>query len=132
MADRFLSRVPRVSELYRLVVKHAAYKWEELCMGLLELDEDGAKLEAIRRDFIQLGVERCCLQVFLDWVRGEGALPVSWCTVITCLQDMEMHKVARDIKEAFKDEEAPNRKKPYMYCTLLLSSLTSYRPHPHV
>lgn len=70
-------------------------------MGL-EFDPDGSKQEAIRQDFIQLGVERCCLQVFLLWERegGGGGKPVCWGSVITCLQDMDMNRVVRDIKEA--------------------------------
>ena len=103
-----------MSELSRLVVGRAAYRWEELCLGLLVRDKDGAKLGAIRRDFIQQGVEMCCLQVFLCWVKGEGALPVSWDTVFTCLQDMDMEAVVRDVKKALQEEkeeeEAQTRK----------------------
>ena len=88
----------------------AAYRWEGLCLGLLVEDKDGAKLEAIRRDFIQQGVEMCCLQVFLCWVKGEGALPVSWDTVFTCLQDMgDMDAVVRDVKKALQEEEEEHK-----------------------
>jgi hypothetical protein len=104
-----LSNVPLVSGLYGLVVKQAAYRWEELCLGLLVNDKDGAKLAAIRRDFIQQGVEMCCLQVFLDWIKGGGALPVSWGTVITCLHDMEMHRLAEDVERAVQEDATSDR-----------------------
>lgn len=99
--DAFLSRVPRVSELYRQVVKHVAHKWEELCM-CLEFDPYGTKQETIRQDFIKQGVEMCCLQVLLLWIRegGGSGKTVCWGSIITCLQDMELRTVAKDLKEA--------------------------------
>lgn len=75
-------------------------------MGLLEMDKYGAKLETIRRDFVQQGVEMCCLQVFLCWVKGEDTQqPASWETVLTCLHDMDMNAVVKDIKKALQEEE---------------------------
>ena len=95
----FLDATPRLSHLYRLVIRKVAHRWEELCISL-KLDEDGSKIEIIRRDFIQQGVENCCLKVMQDWVNWEGAREKpTWQTLILCLQDMEFNKVAKEIEE---------------------------------
>lgn len=103
-AGSFLSRVPTLPELYKHVIKKVAHDWEPLCISL-ELDEDGAKLEAIRRDHIQHGVEKCCLHSLLPWLKGGGKKPVTWNTLLACLQDNEFNKVAKNIKEALKEDE---------------------------
>lgn len=70
----------------------------------LELDKDGAKLAAIRRDFVRMGVDTCCIQVFYHWLKGEGRLPVNWDTVIACLRDMEVHRVVKEIEKVLGGE----------------------------
>ena len=102
--DSFLSGVPRLRDLYQHVIRRVSDRWEELCI-LLELDEDGAKLAAIRRDHILQGVEMCCLHAIQYWLKGQGApsqKSVCWDTIITCLQDMGLQGIVRDIKQAFK------------------------------
>lgn len=94
-----LSGVPKMRDLYRLVIKRVAHKWEELCISFA-LDDDGAQLLAIRRDHIQHGVEKCCLHAILHWLKGEGKTPVCWNTMITCLKEIEQYRDARDIQEA--------------------------------
>lgn len=66
---------------------------------LLQLDNDGDKMAAIRRDFANMGVEMCCMQVFQHWLKGEGREPVNWSTVKKCLQDMDRFDVVKDIEE---------------------------------
>ena len=97
----YLSNTPTIPDLYRYVVPKVAFKWEGLCI-LLELDQDGAKLATIRRDMFHLGAEMCLMQAFILWLRGGGKKPVSWHTVITCLQDMEFHAVVKDLQSILK------------------------------
>lgn len=102
VSKSFLDATPRMSDLYRLVIRKVAHKWEELCIGL-KLDEDGSRVEIIRKDFIQQGVENCCLKVIRLWLGWEGAREMpTWQALILCLQDMAFNKVAKEIKEDAK------------------------------
>lgn len=94
----FAIRVPTIKELYHIIRK-VAYKWEELTV-YLELDKDGGRVLAIRRDFIQHGVEICCLQALHHWLNGEGKQPVTWATLLSCLKDMDCSAVASQIEQA--------------------------------
>lgn len=94
----YLNRTPTTPELYRHLVQRVAYKWEGLCI-LLELDQDGTKLEIIRRDFFHLGSEMCLMQAFLLWLKRGGRQPVNWNTIITCLEDMEFYAVVKDLQK---------------------------------
>ena len=94
--SKILDSVPNLSKLFRLVVKRVAWQWEGLATTL-ELDNDGRKIDAIRRDFWGVGVEICCMQAIHHWVRGEGKGPVSWRTLLKCLEDMECAQIAEEI-----------------------------------
>jgi hypothetical protein len=98
---RYLDAVPNLSEIYRLVVKRVAWKWERLAT-MLELD--GRKIDVIRRDFWGVGVEICCMQAIHHWVRGEGTVPVSWRTLLKCLEDIECGQVAEEIADQLESE----------------------------
>lgn len=95
-SSKYLDTVPNLSALFRLVVKRVAWQWEKLAT-MLELDNDGRKIDAIRRDFWGVGVEICCMQAIHHWVRGEGKGPVSWRTLLKCLEHIECGQVAEDI-----------------------------------
>ena len=101
MTARFISAVPKIKDLYDHVICKVAYKWEELTIQL-ELDERGAKIGAIRTDFIQHGVEKCCLQALLCWIRGEGAQPVSWAKLLAVIKDIQLPAVSREIEAALQ------------------------------
>ena len=96
--------VPRVKDLFDKVVKRVAFKWEDLTI-LLELDEQGGRVEAIKRDFVQHGVEKCCLQALRLWLRGEGKKPISWATLLGVLRDIECSAVAKDIQQYLTESE---------------------------
>lgn len=71
---------------------------------LLELDDDGGRVQAIRRDFVQHGVDKCCLQALQYWLWGQGKKPLTWATLTAVLRDMECNSLARDIEEEFAGE----------------------------
>jgi hypothetical protein len=106
---KYLDAVPNLSEIYRLVVKRVAWKWEKLAT-MLELDNDGRKIDAIRRDFWGVGVEICCMQAIHHWVRGEGRVPVSWRTLLKCLEDIECGQVAEEIAQQLEGEFVKHNK----------------------
>lgn len=94
--SKILDVVPSLSRVYKLLVKRVAWKWDKLAT-MLELDNDGAKIEAIKRDFWGEGVEICCLQAYHHWARGEGKRPVSWRTLLKCVEDIDCGQVAEEI-----------------------------------
>ena len=100
---KYLDAVPNLSKLFRLVVKRVAWQWEKLAT-MLELDNDGRKIDAIRRDFWGVGVEICCMQAIHHWVRGEGKEPVSWRTLLKCLVDIDCAQVAEEIAKQLEGE----------------------------
>ena len=91
-----LDGVPNLQRLYKLVVKRVAWQWEKLAT-MLELDNDGRKIDSIKRDFWGVGVEICCMQAIHHWVRGEGKRPVSWRTLLKCLEDIDCAQIAEEI-----------------------------------
>jgi len=101
MTQPFMSAVPKIKDLYDHVIRKVAHKWEDLVI-CLELDERGAKLEAIRRDFTLHGVEKCCLQALLCWIREEGRRPVSWATLLAVMREIECNSAARDVESALR------------------------------
>ena len=66
---------------------------------MLELDNDGRKIDAIRRDFGRDGVEICCIQAIYHWVRGEGKDPVTWRTLLGCLKDIDCGQIAEEVRK---------------------------------
>ena len=117
----FLDRVPDLRRLYKLVVKQVASRWERLTT-MLELDNDGRKIDVIRRDFWGAGVEICCMQAIHHWVRGEGKRPVSWRTLLKCLDDIECREIAEEIR--IKLIEGKEHSYSYFYNILLLLLLS--------
>ena len=99
----FRTAVPKISELYQHVIKKLAYRWEDLAIHLA-LDEDGSKIQSIRRDFFHSGVDICCMQALHHWLREEGKLPVNWGTILSCLEDMKCTPIALEIEEVLNGE----------------------------
>lgn len=99
-----MNAVPTLKDLFDKVVKRVASKWEDLVI-MLELDEQGGRVETIRRDFVQHGVEKCCLQALRLWLKGEGKKPISWATLLGVLRDIECSAVAKDIQQYLTESE---------------------------
>ena len=94
----FAGKAPTLQELHKYVVGKVASQWERLAITL-EVDDEGQRIAVIRRDLWGLGSEACCMQALQLWLRGEGRQPVSWKTLIECLDDMEYINLARSIRE---------------------------------
>ncbi len=65
----------------------------------MELDDDGHKIDTIKRDCWGLGVQTCCLQAFQLWLKGKGKQPVTWATLVGCLEDVGYNTLADEIRE---------------------------------
>ena len=96
MTSKVLDAVPDLPRLFRFVVKRVSWQWDKLAT-MLELDNDGRMIDAIKRDFWGVGVDTCCIQAIYHWVRGEGKAPVSWRTLLKCLEDIDCAQVAEEI-----------------------------------
>ena len=97
-SDEILDRVPDLRRIFKLVVKRVAWQWEKLAT-MLELDNDGRKIDSIRRDFWGVGTEICCMQAIHHWVRREGKGPVTWRTLLGCLKDIDCGQIAEEVRE---------------------------------
>lgn len=93
---RLHDRVPTLRELYHYVVVRVSYKWEQLGV-YLELDRDGSRLAAIKRSYIQLGVETCCMQMFMVWLNEGKRELVNWGTIFSCLENIGSKAVIKEI-----------------------------------
>jgi len=98
-------RTPTIQELYHHVASKVAAHWEKLAT-LLEFDDNGHKIEMIRRDLWGVGVLACCMQALQMWLRGEGRQPVTWETLIECLIDIEHRQVAKNITDYLLQSES--------------------------
>lgn len=99
--------MPTLRELYHYVVLRVSYKWEQLGV-YLELDRDGARLAAIKRSNIQLGVETCCMQMFMVWLREGKRELVNWGTIFTCLEDIGSKAVVKEITKNLASKSTSN------------------------
>ena len=66
---------------------------------MLAVDKDGNRIAIIRRDFWGVGVEICCMQSLYLWLRGGGSSPVTWETLLSCLEDIDCLLIAKEIRE---------------------------------
>ena len=72
--------------------------YEQLGMQLLK-DSNGVRVKGIEThhhdDPLQITVE-----ILQQWLKGSGRLPVTWETLIACLQDAKLNVVAGYIEDA--------------------------------
>ncbi len=80
------------------IIEKTAPDWEKITIAL-ELDDDGHKIDTIKRDCWGLGVQTCCLQAFQLWLKGKGKQPVTWATLVGCLEDVGYNTLADEIQE---------------------------------
>ena len=81
-----------------------AHKWEKLAIQF-EFDEDGSRIEIIKRDHALHGVERCCTEVFILWLQGKGKEQPTWEGLIRCLEDIEQGTLAQELQEKISGME---------------------------
>jgi len=92
--------------------------------GILILDDKrGSKVAAIAETKHGNSVA-ITVEILRRWLLGKGRMPVTWLTLITCLQDTGLNVLADDIKGALSQEDeskAPDNagpsEKPECKCT---------------
>ena len=70
---------------------------------LLLKDDNGDRTEAIVRELHERADE-INKRIFRLWVKGEGLQPVSWATLVSVLQDMELNTLAKGIEQVMCPE----------------------------
>ena len=66
--------------------------------GILLLnDEKGNKVSTIVKEH-QGNAEEINCEIFRLWLEGEGKRPLSWCTLVQVLKDIELKKLANEIE----------------------------------
>ena len=97
---------PALHELERLegqgkvvkVIKGVADKWKQFAMRLhFEFND----IRRIEKDNHHQQVD-ACLNVVGEWLSGEGRQPVTWRTLITVLNEIELSELAKDLEAALK------------------------------
>lgn len=79
------------------VVKEIGVHYMKLGIFLLE-DDNGEQTSAIEQEFNR-DAERINIKLLQKWLSGTGRKPVTWSTLITVLQDMELHTLASNIEQ---------------------------------
>jgi hypothetical protein len=65
---------------------------------LLLKDDSGKQISAIENE-LKCNAEKINLRVLQLWIQGSGR-PVTWATLVDVLEDIELKKLASDIKAA--------------------------------
>ena len=63
-------------------------------------DETGAKIEALENKNSN-NPDRINFDIFREWLKGSGAQPVTWRTLVIVLKQIELTEVAGDIEREF-------------------------------
>ena len=89
--------------MQRYVVPKVAHKWEALATEF-SFDDDGSKIEIIKRDNIAHGVEQCCFVSCHLWLKGEGQHKPTWKELIRILRAIDSSVLAQELEEKFSSE----------------------------
>ena len=89
--------------MQKYVVPKVAPKWEVLATEF-SFDDEGSKLEVIKRDNILYGVERCCSVACHHWLKGEGEHKPTWRELLRVLRAIDYRVLAQDLEERFSSE----------------------------
>jgi hypothetical protein len=67
--------------------------------GISLLDDDvGDRTETIEKEHREKAMD-INREVFRQWLKGTGLQPVSWATLVRVLQDIQLKKLADDIRQ---------------------------------
>lgn len=90
------------------VIESVAARWENLALAL---GFEAPVIDYLRRDFEHNSLG-AATQVLIKWLNGEGDLdkPITWSTLIQCLNEAGKKVLAEDVEETLKDKriELPN------------------------
>ena len=95
------SQSPNIYELQRDLVDRVAAEWEKL--GIV-LQVEMYVLNKITADSVNKGVEKCCMDLFKRWLRGDkgtGSLPRTWDTIIPAVEEIDP-PLARELHSKYK------------------------------
>ena len=70
---------------------------------LLLEDESGNKVVGIEKARQRIP-EDITVEILRRWLQGKGRLPITWNTLIQCLQNVNLHTTADDIKDVLSEE----------------------------
>lgn len=79
------------------VLQEVGTKYRSFGTLLLE-DTNGCKMAAIVHE-LGRNVEDVNYKVFQDWLSGSGKKPVSWDTLVSVLQDIDLKSLAKSVRE---------------------------------
>ena len=61
---------------------------------------EGARVDALETRYLN-NPERINYVIFREWLKGSGAQPVTWKTLVTVLKQIGLSEVAAEIKRVF-------------------------------
>ena len=96
-----LSESPNIYEVQRDIGDRVAAEWYKL--GIV-LQVEAYVLNNIRANLVQQGVEKCCMDLFMRWLRGDkgtGSLPRTWDTIIPAVEEIDP-PLARELHSKYK------------------------------
>ena len=78
------------------IIETAAHSWQNVAIAL---DFDGPQMKSIERDYPSRS-EDACREMFVKWLDGDPNLrsPVSWDTLIDCLEKARLEDLAENVK----------------------------------
>ena len=95
------SQSPNIYEVQRDLVDRVAAEWYKL--GIV-LQVETYVLNNITVNSVQQGVEKCCMDLFMRWLRGDkgtGSLPRTWDTIISAVEEIDP-PLARELHSKYK------------------------------
>ena len=94
---------PKLYDLQRIVgrngkhfniVEKVSPKWRQLAV---ELRFEGAVIDATEMN-VHYQVGRACQSILQKWLEGASPLPVTWETLLECLENIELATLATDLR----------------------------------
>ena len=98
------TKEPTMKLLQKYVIKHVAYKWDEIAIGLEFLTPQKNLI-----DIKQKGdPTKCCTQLFEEWLYTDAGIePKTWGTLLEELEDngnfkKSLEQIKRDLQEHYE------------------------------
>ena len=95
------SQSPSIYQVQRDLVDRVAAEWYKL--GIV-LQVETYVLNNITVNSVQQGVEKCCMDLFVRWLRGDkgtGSLPRTWDTIIPAVEEIDP-PLAQELHSKYK------------------------------
>ena len=79
------------------VLERIGKNYADFGISLLE-DDDGSKVSALETARLRNPLP-ICRDIMMEWLQGRGKDPVTYATLVDCLQDADLNTLAKDIDE---------------------------------